>query len=348
MALTDIQLLTYLNVKGLGNKTACKIAEEAIRCNVSLSSTKGMFEFFQMLMKKNVISRPNINNVTAINDGYDTAMRTIEQSELKGIKYTTLYSNDFPSKLKDIRDSKGNLDAPLVLWYKGNLEVAEMPSVAIIGTREPTYEGIVAGQHFGYEFSKEGFNIVSGLAYGCDKSAHEGALKAEGKTTAFLANGLDIVYPPEHTELAERIVSSGGLLMSEYQIGTRSIINYFIARDRLQSGLSDACIVIQTGREGGALHAVRATIVNNKPLYAVEFNDEKAIKKPVVQGNLMLLNEGIRVKPSAPFCKALPLNRNNCTDIIKYLKEIKYKQEPTNTNKACNKYVQLDMFNSEF
>ena len=72
------------------------------------------------------------------------------------------------------------------------------------------------------EFAKRGFNIVSGLAIGCDTCGHKGALKVKGKTTAILANGLDndSIYPPENKYLAEEIVQNGGLLISEYRIGT--------------------------------------------------------------------------------------------------------------------------------
>lgn len=321
MALTDKQILTYLNVRGLGIKTAFKLAEYARENSVVLENQNDMYEFCSTLLSKKIIKRPKFENANAILDGYDIAMRILESSANSGIKYASYYSENFPSKLKDIRDSKGELDAPLFLWYKGDLTVAEMPSVAIIGTREPTPEGIKVGNYLGQRFAEAGFNIVSGLAYGCDKSGHEGALRAlNGKTTAFLAHGLDIIYPPEHTELAHRIVEAGGLLLSEYSIGTRGMANYFIARDRLQSGLADACIVIQTGRSGGTLHAVKATIANKKPLYAVKFSNTEIIGLPKVQGNVMLLDEGIKVADNSQAQKALPITSDKCEEIIEKLK----------------------------
>lgn len=114
------------------------------------------------------------------------------------------------------------MDPPLLLWYRGDLSITNLPGFSVIGTREATPEGIVGGIYLAGEFAKRGFNIVSGLAIGCDTCGHKGALKVKGKTTAILANGLDndSIYPPENKYLAEEIVQNGGLLISEYRIGT--------------------------------------------------------------------------------------------------------------------------------
>ena len=345
MALTDKQLLAYLNVKGLRVKTAFKLAEYARENNIELNTPQEMYEFFMTLLTKKIITRPKLEDAYAILDGCDAAARILESSAKLGIKFTTYYSEDFPSKLKNIKDAKGELDAPLILWYLGDLKVAEMPSVAIIGTREPTPEGIKAGNYIGKKMAAAGFNIVSGLAYGCDKSGHEGALMAvNGKTTAFLAHGLDSVYPPEHTELAHRIVEAGGLLMSEYPIGTHGMANYFVARDRLQSGLADACIVIQTGRSGGTLHAVRATVANKKPLYAVAYSNPQIMNFPKVQGNAMLLEEGISASENSPVQKALPITYDNCAEVIDTLKQLPKVCEQDVQETHSTEPIQMSLF----
>ena len=180
------------------------------------------------------------------------------------------------------------------LFYKGNLEALRKPGVAIIGTREPTPNGIKAGLHFSREFAKRGYNIVSGLAIGCDATGHQGALSVGGTTTAFLANGLDwaSIYPKENLSLAKEIVSNGGLLLSEYPVGQSCGRYSLVARDRLQAGLSYATIVIQTGIKGGTMHAVNATINSQKPLFAVEFKNNEDTISEKVQGNLKLVQEG--------------------------------------------------------
>jgi len=296
MGLTNHQILAFLNIKGLGLKTGFTLAEHAMNNELDFCNANDLFDYFNMLRNKKIISRVKIESLYDLKEALKNAERLIEKSEEQGIKLVTFFDKDFPKRLRGLRNSKGNDESPLVLWYKGNLSVSEMPSVAIIGTREPTNEGVKAGNYLGMRFAESGFNVVSGLAYGCDKSGHEGALLCtNGKTTAFLAHGLDTVYPNEHKYLADEIVERGGLLMSEYAIGTPGLANYFVARDRLQSGLSDACIVIQTGIAGGTLHAVRATIANNKPLFAVEYKDEHVMSHPKVLGNKMLLEDGILV-----------------------------------------------------
>lgn len=114
-------------------------------------------------------------------------------------------------------------------------------------------------------------NIVSGLALGCDTAAHEGALKVGGATTAFLGGGLDEIYPQENEGLARRIVERGGLLLSEYPVGTQGNKYTLVARDRLQAGLAAATLVVQCSRHSGTMHASKATLSAGKPLLVVEY-----------------------------------------------------------------------------
>ena len=131
---------------------------------------------------------------------------------------------------------------------------------------------------------------------GCDTCGHKGALKVGGKTTAFLANGLDSdsIYPPENKELAEEIVEKGGLLLSEYPIGTPVDRYSLVARDRLQSGLALATLVVQTGVNGGTMHAATATLQAGKPLYAMLFKDDATNKDDKCLGNALLVKKGAK------------------------------------------------------
>ena len=121
-------------------------------------------------------------------------------------------------------------------------------------------------------------------------------MKAGGKTTAILANGLDhdSIYPPENQELAEEIVKEGGLLLSEYRIG--SIVNRYnlVARDRLQAGLSLATLVVQTGEKGGTMHAATTTLTANKPLYTVLYKDPATNNHEKCLGNALLVRKGAK------------------------------------------------------
>ena len=321
MALSREQLLAYLRLPKLGTVKGFALGDLAKDKDIVPCNARDMIELLDLCRSMNPSLRISEYTTEEMQEALDLASHLIEMSEDMGIRLVTYYEDNFPEKLRQIR-SKGKFAAPLTLWYKGCLDVVDLPGIAIIGTREPTPEGIKAGHYFGKAFAEAGFNVVSGLAYGCDKSGHEGALMAEnGTTTAFLAHGLDTVYPKEHSDLADEIVAKGGLLMSEYPIGTRGMANYFIERDRLQSGLSEACLVIQTGRSGGTMHAVRATIENGKPLYAVSYSSSDIMAQPKVAGNSMLINEGIDAGKGLAYGKATPLTSKNIDEVIASLKD---------------------------
>ena len=147
-----------------------------------------------------------------------------------------------------------------------------------------------------------GYNIVSGLALGCDSAGHRGALKyQDGKTTAFLAHGLDTVYPPENERLAEEIVERGGLLMSEYPVGDTVNRYFLVARDRLQAALSAATIVIQTGLHGGTNHAANTTLISGKPLFCVKYGNESLMHSEKVEGNIALVSKGAQFITSSDY-----------------------------------------------
>lgn len=296
-------LATLSCLKGFGPKSILKIAEGA----EGIETPKDLYKYMSTLSDK------KIQNVTLqdILGGYEEVLYLLEKSEDEGISLMGYYDAEFPRILHDCIDENGKITPPLLLYYRGNLEPLKLPGLAIIGTREPTDNGILAGRFFSENLAKRGFNIISGLAIGCDTSAHEGALLAGGATTAFLAHGLnwDSIYPRENLELAERIVESGGLLLSEYSIGEKVNRYNLVARDRLQAGLAKGTIVIQTGERGGTMHAVNATIKAEKPLYAVEYSKAEDLVHEKTQGNSMLIKTG----------KAAPINSKNIEAVIEGL-----------------------------
>lgn len=295
MALTKEQILAYSGLQSVGNVSVFKINDYLIKNNLELSlDPKDMFELFQSLINQQVLQRLHAEDYSVIDikKALERALFIIEKSDELGIKTIGYNDNIFPAKLKSIVDEKGKNVSPLVLYVKGCLDHLNDKGIAIIGTRQPTDAGVQAGLYFSEKFAERGYNVISGLALGCDTTAHKGALKAGGITTAFVAHGLEQnVYPKENAELAESILANDGLIISEYPIGTRLVGQYLVARDRLQSGLADATLAIQTGVVGGTMHAVNATIHNNKPLLMVRYREEE-MKKEHVQGNAKLIAEG--------------------------------------------------------
>lgn len=267
------------------NKVCGAISDEG----VSIVTSKDLFVFIRDLIARGAVSRVRLPLLDEIEEAEEKAERIIERSARMGIKSVSRYDADFPKMLLSTVGEDGKPSVPVLLYYKGDLSVTERPALAIIGTREPDSYGMAAGHYYGEAFAGIGVNIVSGLALGCDTAGHRGALDVAGATTAILAHGLDSVYPQENTDLAQEIVEKGGLLLSEYPIGTWVNRYNLVARDRLQAGLADATLVIQTGVKGGTMHAVRATQVAGKPLFVVDYSKSSSEK---VQGNIFLKKEG--------------------------------------------------------
>jgi DNA processing protein len=177
-------------------------------------------------------------------------------------------------------------DPPAILFVKGNLDaVRTLPGIAVIGTREPTLAGPVVAKRVTQFLVDAGFCIVSGLARGIDAVAHRTAIDSSGRTVAVMAEGLDKIYPKEHTRLAEEILEGGGALVSEHQLGVRARGASFVERDRIQSGLSLAVVPIQTSLSGGTMHTVRFAEKQSRPVFC---------PKPVHKEMQEIQYEGIR------------------------------------------------------
>ena len=295
MALNKEQILTLtclkeVGVKGIGPQKIFSIARAIEKTGLPINTYESLAAIMGG-MKEKAIQRVTLAN---LNDAFLCAKKIIEASKAANIGYVGYYDDDFPAILRQTINEEGKSDPPLILWYRGDLSVTRLPGFAVIGTRDATLEGITGGEFISGQFAQRGFNIVSGLAVGCDTSGHKGALKVGGKTTAILANGLDhdSIYPPENQELAEEIVNNGGLLLSEYRIGSAVNRYNLVARDRLQAGLSLATLVVQTGEKGGTMHAATTTLKANKPLFAMRFKDPATNNHEKCHGNALLVKQG--------------------------------------------------------
>ena len=223
----------------------------------------------------------------------DKSNKIIGESLKNNVFIISKFDEDYPFMLRNLIGNRGEDTSPLILNYKGNLSsIKDRQSIAIIGTRHPTKEGEEAGMYYAKYFAEKGFNIVSGLALGCDTIAHKGALSVNGTTTAILAHGLQMISPKRNEFIAKEILEKGGLLLSEYLFGVPAYNTSFVERDRLQAGLAIATIVIQTGIKGGTMHAVRTTINNNKILAVVNYKEQSVKCNENVAGNELLISRG--------------------------------------------------------
>lgn len=280
-------IITIQQLAGIGNKTIMKLVDSMEN---SLYTLEDLINYWPLIKGKKF----EAINSDDIKEAYRKAEHLMDKAEKNDVGIFSYFDDIYPDILRSCVSEEGKSDPPLILYYRGDIEALKQQGIAVIGTREPTQNGEMAGIHFAGEFAKRGFNIVSGLAIGCDSMGHRGALAVGGTTTAFLANGLDwdSIYPKDNLELAKRIVDNGGLLLSEYAIGQSCGRYGLVARDRLQAGLSLATVVVQTGIKGGTMHAVNATIASHKPLFAVEYKNAIDLKDDKTQGNLKLIKEG--------------------------------------------------------
>jgi DNA processing protein len=213
-----------------------------------------------------------------------------------GVSVITYFDDAYPPLLRQIPDP------PPVLFVRGDLgPVSDPRTVAVVGTREPSQFGITAAQELTTALARDGWVIVSGLAKGIDTLAHQTALAAGGRTVAILGNGLDRVYPRENTQLANEIVANGGALLSELPFGAPPIARNLIQRDRLQSGMSGAVVIAQTGIKGGTLHTARFATEQRRRIFCPEPHSENG------------KSEGLRVlleQPANQLHNLLPAWRN--------------------------------------
>ncbi|MCE4539451.1 DNA-processing protein DprA [Pelomonas sp. P7] len=186
-------------------------------------------------------------------------------------------------------------DPPLLLWLQGRRELLGTPSLAIVGSRNPTAQGGDNARAFARALAAAGYTIVSGLALGVDAAAHEGALDAGGATIAVVGTGLDQVYPRRNEELAARLLAAGGLIVSEYSLGTPVMQANFPRRNRIIAGLSRGCLVVEAAVQSGSLITARLAVEAGREVFAIP----GSIHSPQSRGCHALIRQGAKLVESA-------------------------------------------------
>ena len=186
------------------------------------------------------------------------------QAARLGLRLVSLVDAGYPEPLRR------SPDPPLVLYVRGDLEAAcALPLVAIVGSRAASPRGKRLAFALGRDLARAGLGVVSGLARGIDSAAHEGALAGGGRTIAVQGRGLDGVYPAENAALAERLVATGGALVSEFALGVGPRPGHFPRRNRILAGLSRAVVVVEAAEKSGALVTARLALDAGREVLAV-------------------------------------------------------------------------------
>ncbi|MGD6794693.1 DNA-processing protein DprA [Metabacillus indicus] len=257
--LKDLIKLKYL---GLDGGLIKFIVENFSSSDRTLLFAGGAFELhfkYNIFGEGDLIAFYNEDN---LKKAEEYANNLIFKSKEQNIQIVSYYDEEYPTNLKDIKQR------PLFIFVKGNTNLLNIPrSVACVGTRDASEKTLNLVRDIVKELVEEEIVIISGLAKGIDAEAHKQCLANNGKTVAVLAHGLDTMYPKENTGLAETILEKGGTLISEYPIGTKGHKSYFVARNRIVSGLSEGVIVFEAEEKSGTMHTARFAYTQGKKIF---------------------------------------------------------------------------------
>ena len=200
---------------------------------------------------------------------------------------------------------------PEKIHYLGHLPEVEAPIVAIVGSRKPTAYGRQIAHQLAFDLAKKGVIIISGLALGIDAIAHKGCLEAGGLTVAVLGSGLNHITPHTNRFLAQKILDSGGAILSEYAPDQPALPHQFLERNRIVSGLADGIIVVEAASRSGTLSTAAHALGQNHEVFAVP----GAITSPMSVGCHNLIKQGAQLITSAEdVCLTLGITNTDATD----------------------------------
>lgn len=210
-----------------------------------------------------------------------TPLNYLQTLEQEGIRYVPVTDEIYPERLRHIPDPAFGL------FVKGTLPDEKKPSVALIGARACSEYGKQVAREFASYLSKQGVQIISGMARGIDSIGQKACMECGGRTFAVLGNGVDICYPPEMTELYQNMLQHGGVL-SSYPPKTAPLARQFPPRNRLISGLADVILVVEARQKSGTLITVDMALEQGKEVAVIPGKITDALS----QGCLELIRQG--------------------------------------------------------
>ncbi len=221
-------------------------------------------------------------------DNRDAVARALDWATQPGQHILTLADSAYPQALLDIPDP------PTLLYVRGRIDLLNRPSLAMVGSRHPTPQGLDNAHQFAVALAKAGLVIVSGLALGIDAAAHQGALACGGDSIAVIGTGNDRIYPARNRELAIALAERG-CVISEFPLGTPVAAANFPRRNRLISGLARAVLVVEATVDSGSLITARLAAEQGREVCAIP----GSIHAPQARGCHKLIKQGAKLVETA-------------------------------------------------
>lgn len=220
--------------------------------------------------------------------GESEAVRAaLDWAALPSHRILTLSDTDYPAALREIHDY------PPVLYVVGDARMLRLPSLAIVGSRSGSAQGQATARAFARALSDAGLTIVSGLALGIDAAAHRGGLDGRAGSVAVLATGADLVYPAAHRPLAHELAERAALV-TEFPLGRGARADQFPRRNRIISGLSRGCLVVEAALDSGSLITARLALEQGREVFAIP----GSIHSPLSKGCHQLIKQGAKLVES--------------------------------------------------
>jgi DNA processing protein len=266
-------------VEGLGPATFRKLLSAfGLPESILAASQAELCRVVPPALALKILAEPSDSAITA----------ALEWSAQKNNAIVTLADVAYPRLLLEIPDP------PPLLYLRGRIDLLLSRGLAIVGSRNATPQGLANAESFARAFSDAGLAIISGLALGVDAAAHRGGLSGMGSTIAVLGTGADTLYPVSNRTLGAAIAESG-LLVSDFPIGTPPVAANFPRRNRLISGLSRGCLVVEAAVSSGSLITARQAAEQGREVFAIP----GSIHSPLARGCHLLIKQGAKLVESA-------------------------------------------------
>ena len=274
----DAELASWLalsQVHGLGNESFRRLLQ-------AFGSPSAILSASDIELKQTV--RPAVANAIKLEP--NDALMTLTSAWLEDPQnhIVTLADTDYPQALLNISDP------PILLYVKGRLDLLNHSSLAVVGSRSATTQGVRNAEMFAQAASEAGLCIVSGMAHGIDTAAHLGGLRGRGSSIAVVGTGLDKVYPSANRDLAHKLALKGTLI-SEFPLGTPPLAHNFPRRNRIISGLSLGCLVVEASMQSGSLITARMALEQSREIFAIP----GSIHSPQSKGCHALIKQGAKL-----------------------------------------------------